>query len=41
MIRRVNFLCMQKTKWVGDKAKVIEFWIITFGIQIEIEIVMG
>ena len=42
MVRRnVSILCVQKTKWIGEKTRIIEPWVINFGILVEIEIVMG
>ena len=41
MVRRnVSFLCVQETKWVGEKDKIIKPWVLNFGILVEIEIVM-
>ena len=37
----VSILCVQETKWVGKKARIIELWVINFGILVEIEIIMG
>ena len=43
MVRRnVCILCVQETKWVGERARIIEPWgYKLFGILVEIEIVMG
>ena len=39
--RNVSILCVHETKWVGEKARIIESWVINFGILVEVEIVMG
>ena len=42
MVRRnVSILCVQETKWVGVKIRIIESWGYKLGILVEIEIVMG
>ena len=39
--RHVSILCVQETKWVNEKDKIIELGVINFSILVEIEIVMG
>ena len=38
MVRQnISILYVQKTMWVGKKARILESWVINFGILIEIE----